>query len=50
MSEKTDGVDNNATIATFMRDSTLFRDVSHLNDKGAKLYTQLVIKEVKNNE
>lgn len=33
----------------FMQDSTLFKDTSHLNDKGARFYTQLIIKEIKNN-
>lgn len=34
----------------FMNDATLFKDPSHLNDKGARFYTQLIIKEIKNNE
>ena len=34
------------SFPVFMRDSTLFKDVSHLNDKGAKVYTELVLKEM----
>mgnify|MGYP002517982146 FL=1 len=30
----------------FMRDSTLFKDASHLNDKGARVYTEQVLKEL----
>lgn len=32
----------------FLSDSTLFKDVSHLNDKGARMYTKLVIFDIKN--
>lgn len=31
----------------FMSDKTLFKDASHLNDKGARLYTEMIISELK---
>ena len=33
----------------FMKDASLFKDACHLNDKGAKLYTELVAKELISN-
>lgn len=35
---------------SFLRDSTLFKDVSHLNDKGARLFTQMAIKDILKNK
>lgn len=29
----------------FLSDSTLFKDISHLNNKGARVYTDSVIRE-----
>ena len=34
----------------FMQDATLFKDVSHLNDKGARMFTEDVIRKILNNE
>ena len=34
----------------FMQDATLFKDASHLNDKGARIFTEDVICEIKNKE
>lgn len=34
----------------FMSDNTLFKDASHLNDKGARMYSQIVIGDIKNTE
>ena len=31
----------------FMSDKTLFKDASHLNDNGARLYTETIISELK---
>ena len=31
----------------FMNDKILFKDASHLNDKGARLYTETIISELK---
>lgn len=36
-----------SSFPLFMNDSTLFKDVSHLNDKGARLYTNLVLSKIK---
>ena len=33
-----------------MQDATLFKDVSHLNDKGARMFTEDVIRKIMNNE
>lgn len=33
----------------FMKDSSLFKDDCHLNDKGARLYTELVARELTSN-
>ncbi|MEI3483717.1 MAG: hypothetical protein V8R12_02035 [Bacteroides faecis] len=32
----------------FMCDSTLFKDASHLNDRGARMYTSIVAEALKN--
>lgn len=32
----------------FLQDASLFKDAFHLNDKGARTYTQMVIAEIKN--
>ena len=34
----------------FMQDATLFKDVSHLNDKGARMFTEKIICKILNNE
>ena len=34
----------------FMQDATLFKDASHLNDKGARMFTEKVICKILNNE
>lgn len=34
----------------FMQDATLFKDASHLNDKGARMFTEDVICKILNNE
>ena len=33
--------------ARFLSDSSLFKDISHLNDKGARMYTDCVIRELR---
>lgn len=33
----------------FMQDATLFKDASHLNDKGARMFTEDVICKIMNN-
>lgn len=30
----------------FMHDATLFKDASHLNDKGARIYTSKVLQDL----
>lgn len=34
----------------FMQDATLFKDACHLNDKGARMFTEDVIRKILNNE
>lgn len=34
----------------FMQDAMLFKDVSHLSDKGARMFTEDVICKIMNNE
>lgn len=34
----------------FMQDATLFKDASHLNDKGARMFTEDVICKIINKE
>ena len=38
---------NNLQLGSISSDNTYFQDVGHMNDKGARLYTQLVINEIK---
>lgn len=38
---------NNICIPNIVNDSELFQDLNHLNDKGAILYTQIIIKELR---
>ena len=30
----------------FMQDSTLFKDTSHLNDKGARMFTEFITHQI----
>ena len=32
----------------FMSDKTLFKDASHLNDKGARMYTHIITDDIRN--
>lgn len=41
------GLMNAHSERLFMHDASLFKDVGHLNDKGARLYTKMIIKRLK---
>ena len=45
---KKNGVDcyDYSSSIVFLNDSTLFKDVSHLNDKGAKLFTNCILRNL----
>ena len=36
-----------SSFPLFMNDSTLFKDASHLNDRGARVYTDLILSKIK---
>lgn len=44
------GFTNFHTDERFMQDATFFKDASHLNDKGAIVFTNKIIKTLSQNE
>lgn len=40
---------NYHSLPEFMNDSSLFKDAGHLNDKGAKVYTSIVLQDLRRN-